>query len=385
MEINLLDILVLAGLSQGAIFGMILLFSRVFRETTNRFLGYSVIMLSIVGLNQWLSGWDFDEQYYFIDFFGDDVPWTLLFFVPMLFYFAHTANHPLTKSCWRYLLFLPFVLFLVLNLVINFDVDFHFYRIPKVEELMELVYGAEDYAALFYSMGLCLWSWLIISDSELMAKDRSWLRRIWFFILFLVGFWAILLLLPEPATSERPLMEYLLWIAVSCFIYWLTYKGLYQLKLLQDQSQIQKLLALPDAFLVEKKDVIPESPSRSFTADNIYFQQLEQLVREEHLYRDPDLGRDKVAGKLGISSGYLSQLINAVTDDNYATYINFHRVEDVKRMILDPDFGQYSLVAIGLEAGFKSKSAFYSSFRKVTGMTPNQFRKQSLAARGSLD
>ena len=377
MEINLLDILVLAGLSQGAIFGMILLFSKFFREKTNRYLGYSVIMLSVVGLNQWLSGWGFDDKYYFIDFFGDDVPWVLLFFVPMLIYFARSAGHPLVRSPYRFLLLLPFAVFLVLNLIINLDVDFHFYEIPRVEEFQALVYGLEDVLALLFSIGLCIWSWRIISGSDLEKRDRLWLRRIWFFIVLLVAFWTLLFLLPAPATRERPLLEYSLWIGVSCFIYWLTYKGLYQLKLLQDQSHIKHLLSEQQTVPVNKPvEPAPDGPGRNFTPDNPYFQQLQQMVREEHLYRDPELGRDTVAEKLGISTGYLSQLINAVTGENFATYINFYRVEDVKRMILDPDFGQYSLLAIGLEAGFKSKSAFYSSFKKVAGMTPNQFRKR---------
>ncbi|WP_452601463.1 helix-turn-helix domain-containing protein [Pontimicrobium sp. MEBiC06410] len=72
----------------------------------------------------------------------------------------------------------------------------------------------------------------------------------------------------------------------------------------------------------------------------------------------------------------MSQLINTVTGENFSTYINRYRVEAVKRIILDPEFDNYSLLAIGLECGFSSKTTFHNSFKKMTGMTPNAYRKK---------
>ena len=46
-------------------------------------------------------------------------------------------------------------------------------------------------------------------------------------------------------------------------------------------------------------------------------------------------------------------------------------------MLLDATFDQYSLVALGMEAGFKSKSAFYAAFKKQTNMTPAAFLKSN--------
>ena len=72
----------------------------------------------------------------------------------------------------------------------------------------------------------------------------------------------------------------------------------------------------------------------------------------------------------------LSQLINSSLDINFTSLINYYRVSDVKNMLLDPTFNKYSILSIGLEAGFKSKSAFYDTFKKETGSTPNQYKNK---------
>jgi len=54
------------------------------------------------------------------------------------------------------------------------------------------------------------------------------------------------------------------------------------------------------------------------------------------------------------------------------------RVEEAKTYLIDNEFANYTLVAIGLEAGFNSKSAFNSSFKKITGKTPSQFKQRHI-------
>ena len=66
MEVNLLDILVMLSLAQGFIFAFVLLFSPIFKGSPNKYLAFSLVMISIIGMNQWLSEWGFDDKYYFM-------------------------------------------------------------------------------------------------------------------------------------------------------------------------------------------------------------------------------------------------------------------------------------------------------------------------------
>ncbi|GAA4109101.1 hypothetical protein GCM10022393_05500 [Aquimarina addita] len=131
------------------------------------------------------------------------------------------------------------------------------------------------------------------------------------------------------------------------------------------------------AKLTEKKlkQVYGNYSNCKVTEDNPYYKELEFLMKEAKIYRDPKLGLDSVSKKLKISSNYLSQLVNKLTGKNFADYINTFRVEDAKLKLRNINFINYTIIGIALEAGFNSKSTFYSAFKKITGISPSVYRK----------
>lgn len=62
---------------------------------------------------------------------------------------------------------------------------------------------------------------------------------------------------------------------------------------------------------------------------------------------------------------------------NFSEYLNFHRVEKVKELLASADAQKYTLVTLAEDAGFSSKSSFNATFKKVVGITPSAYRKQS--------
>ena len=103
--------------------------------------------------------------------------------------------------------------------------------------------------------------------------------------------------------------------------------------------------------------------------------ELQRHMAEARPYLDSTLTLTQLAGQMRISPNYLSQVINEQTGSNFFDFINQHRVEAAKERLREP--GQSNILNIAMDAGFNSKSAFYTAFKQHTDMTPGQFRKST--------
>lgn len=105
------------------------------------------------------------------------------------------------------------------------------------------------------------------------------------------------------------------------------------------------------------------------------FLRLETLLREEKVFTDNLLTKEKVAEMLGTNRTYLSQIINEQTKQTFTQFVNGFRTKEAVRSLSDPD-NQTPLKAISAELGFNSMTTFYSQFQAATGMTPAQYRNK---------
>ena len=100
-------------------------------------------------------------------------------------------------------------------------------------------------------------------------------------------------------------------------------------------------------------------------------------MTEEMLYRDEDLTLGQLSEELELSVHQLSQYLNEQLNKNFATYINEYRVDEAKRLLVEtPD---QSVLSIGYQGGFNSKSGFNRAFMKTTGKSPSAYRAENLS------
>jgi AraC-like DNA-binding protein len=111
-----------------------------------------------------------------------------------------------------------------------------------------------------------------------------------------------------------------------------------------------------------------------------YLDRLNHTMENGKPYRDPELTLPGLAQILAVPVHQLSQLLNETVGQSFFDYVNKARVEEAKKLLVDPAFSSYTILAIATEAGFNSKTAFNTAFKKHAGNTPSAFRK-SVASR----
>lgn len=330
--------------------------------------------LSILLLTHVLEIEDTFSSYPLLHFI-EDIQWAFLLPAFLFLFIVKQIDLPFQRKPKSYLYFLPFIYSAVLNTVNNLDYLAGIYTIPKSGIFIVQIAGLiQLITAVIFIPFVLIYTYTLLKHIK-DAQQKIWVSTLFFFISSLVFSWLITCLVGLFLNYETTSTMSVIALLVTFFIHWMAYRGIYKYKLARNKEAIFNFLTadLTVSHLdlqTPKKKILEET----ITAENLYFQKLELLCKERQLYMDSSLNREKVAEELGISAGYLSQIINTITGENFAYYINQYRVEAVKEMISNADYGNYNLLAMGLESGFTSKTTFYKAFKKFTGQTPNEYK-----------
>lgn len=98
---------------------------------------------------------------------------------------------------------------------------------------------------------------------------------------------------------------------------------------------------------------------------------LKPLLQTQGLYRDHDLNLSRLARRAGIPTRQLSKAVNSVCGKNLSHYVNDFRIAEACRLL---ESGDIAITTIVYDVGFLTKSNFNREFRRVTGMSPTEWR-----------
>ena len=110
------------------------------------------------------------------------------------------------------------------------------------------------------------------------------------------------------------------------------------------------------------------------------FGRLERLMQNDQVYKNSLFTREKMAELLGTNRTYLSQTINEQTGLTFTHYMNKYRIEEARRILADPQ-DDTPIKAIAADLGFSSVTTFYTLFKAVVQMSPDQYRKHARSLR----
>lgn len=103
---------------------------------------------------------------------------------------------------------------------------------------------------------------------------------------------------------------------------------------------------------------------------------LDHEMRQNRPYVNPNLKIADLAEAIGTTAHALSYVFNQYLQRSYYDYVNEFRVEEFKRQVEKKGVDKYTLSALAAECGFNSRATFFRYFKKVTGITPNDYVKQ---------
>jgi len=132
--------------------------------------------------------------------------------------------------------------------------------------------------------------------------------------------------------------------------------------------------------LLETKDTPKEKPLvvDEVPAPDVVLR-IQQGMEIQQLYLKQNLNIEEFAKQVGIHYREVSAIINKHFDTNFFEFVNSYRVTKAKQLLVDPKFADTTILDILLESGFNSKSAFHRFFKRYTGMSAADYRKQHTA------
>lgn len=265
---------------------------------------------------------------------------------------------------WGYLLFLPAFIYGLLRtywyVMLHSGMDKDIYW--KVYQSGFFVYN--EYVYLLFNLVLTLFAVQFLKEHKTKIKGINTMRKNWEWLLkFSNAFLTIVLanivlaiLVHVMGDPKSGIVYGIILILNSIYIYWVGMESLTRSKFLFNRFTLKD-----DSSLV---DISLHPLARS----------LEHLMNEEEVYTNKNLKISHLASLLDTTERELARYIHESLGVSFTEYINQLRVEKVKQLINKGVQEKYTLLGIAEKAGFSSKSSFNEVFKKVTGLTPTQYK-----------
>jgi AraC-like DNA-binding protein len=98
---------------------------------------------------------------------------------------------------------------------------------------------------------------------------------------------------------------------------------------------------------------------------------LDELCRE-------DMSLSRLSELTGLSQKLISQAINEQWQKSFPQLLAEYRIREACRRMQDPDhYGSFTIEGIGQSVGFHTRSNFFATFKRITGLTPTEYIREA--------
>lgn len=112
----------------------------------------------------------------------------------------------------------------------------------------------------------------------------------------------------------------------------------------------------------------------SSQATHLLMKKIDQYFDSDKPFLQTKLSLQAVAESMNEDPRDVSRAINQARSQNFSEYVNQHRVENAKVLLLA---SSQKVASVAIESGFGNVTSFNQTFKSITNQTPSQFRRQS--------
>jgi len=365
---NIFDFLMISGVLLGIIFMVATQFSKNGRDKSIVYLNFVVLFIMLNNLQALILETVFTNANFFIHRL--QIPWYVLIFPSFYTFLIYYLKIERKRSSFVYVSISLFILEIAIRIALipyffNEKGNFFIAKYVQIEEIINASYSI----FLFIKAILILFNYSNLYQQVLAFDNVKWLKNFMFFGSFVILMWVCAILLNlDKVLNPQVYIYYPLRLSSTLLLYWISYQGFYNYSLMVERIQLRKE--------IEAEEKTINNGSNVKESEENKFQTIKTYIKKNKRFLDPTFSLERLSSEMGISTSKLSHLINQESGYNFPDYINLLRVEKAKKYLIKSDYSAYTIVAIGLECGFNSKSTFYSAFKKFTNVTPSEFKEQ---------
>ena len=330
------------GVFNGFLVAMYFLFFEKRKRSQNALFGFLVLMLTIrIGKSVYSL---FSETK---DLLIMQIGLSACFLIGVsLFYYLKASVENIKKIPvkWKVHVFILFVIVLLVGVIKPYRINVEFWR-----SFVLFIYGVWGIYILFSGIILRNIFNKIIKENTKCTTSELWLVGVFIgnlliYLAYLVGYFWL----------------YLIGTLTFSFVFY----GLFFFFMFK-KNRDTIFQDIPEKYGAKKID-----KNEANTLLNL----LSVVMEKKQFYKNTNIKLNDIASELNISSHQFSQLLNDNLGKSFALFIKEYRIEEAKRLLKENN--QFTLEAIGFEAGFSSKSTFYATFKQLVGKTPSAYKKQ---------
>ncbi|MEO9966033.1 MAG: ABC transporter permease [Reichenbachiella sp.] len=103
-------------------------------------------------------------------------------------------------------------------------------------------------------------------------------------------------------------------------------------------------------------------------------ERLDELMTSSKFYLNDDASLSSLAELLHTTTHHLSQVLNESKGISFQELISQNRIREARYLLKDQSMAQTKVENIAAMVGYNSKSAFNTAFKRLTGLTPSEYR-----------